>query len=301
MELRQIQYFIEVAKLEHMTEAAHALHVAQSAISRQIFNLEAELGVDLFIREGRNVKLTPIGRRFLAHMEQAMQVIGEARKEIEEFLDPERGVIRIGFPSSLAAYTLPTVISAFRGKYPHAGFALQQGAYRMLVDAVHKGDIDLALIGPVPTQEKQIKGEILFLENIVALLPTEHPLAKQGSLRLSELRDDSFILFPSGFILREIVVNACRESSFEPRVDFEGEDIDAIKGLVAAGLGVTLIPEITLIDSLPRSTVKLPISEPSITRTVGVITPTNRQLPPTAQLFYRFLKEFYSVLNRFGE
>lgn len=284
-----------------MTEAAHALHVAQSAISRQIFNLEQELGVDLFIRDGRNLKLTPIGKTFLSRMEQAMQVITEAQKEVDEFLDPERGVIRIGFPSSLAAHTLPSVISAFRVKHPHAGFMLQQGAYRTLVDAVSKGEIDLALLGPVPTQEKQVKGEILFLERIVALLPSDHPLAGSDRLRLSQLRDDSFVLFPHGFVLREIVVNACREMSFEPRVSFEGEDIDAIKGFVAAGLGVTLIPETTLFDSLPRTAVKLAISEPAISRTVGVITPTNRQLPPTAQLFYRFLQEFYSVLNRFGE
>src|SRR4051794_8126592 len=108
MELRQIQYFIEVAKREHVTEAAVSLHVAQSAVSRQIVNLEAELGVDLFIREGRNVKLTPIGRTFLEHMEEAMKVIDNATREVQEYLDPERGVIRIGFPSSLAAYTLPT-------------------------------------------------------------------------------------------------------------------------------------------------------------------------------------------------
>src|SRR5690625_617738 len=103
MELRQIIYFIEVAKREHVTDAANALHVAQSAISRQIFNLEAELGVDLFIREGRNVRLTPIGRIFLDHMEEAIQVINHAKQVVEEYTDPQRGTVRVGFPSSLAS------------------------------------------------------------------------------------------------------------------------------------------------------------------------------------------------------
>ncbi|AMA71499.1 MULTISPECIES: LysR family transcriptional regulator [Aneurinibacillus] len=299
MELRQIQYFIEVAKREHVTEAALALHVAQSAVSRQIFNLESELGVDLFIREGRNVRLTPIGRSFLAYMQQAMQVIEKAKREIEEFLDPELGTIRIGFPSSLAAYTLPTVISAFRESHPQVKFQLRQGSYRSLIDAVAKGEIDLALLGPVPKHEKQIQGHILFLENIVALLPAHHPLAGQSSLQLSQLRDDSFVLFPEGFILRELVVNACRQFGFQPKVSFEGEDIDAIKGLVAAGLGVTLIPEITLVDSIPRATVKLPISEPTVTRTVGVIIPSDRELLPTEKRFYEFLKQFFTVLSGF--
>ena len=101
MELRQIHYFIEVAKREHVTEAALDLHVAQSAVSRQIFNLEAELGVSLFIREGRNVKLTPIGKVFLEHMQQAMKVIENAKRVVEEYVDPKKGTIHIGFPSSL--------------------------------------------------------------------------------------------------------------------------------------------------------------------------------------------------------
>lgn len=299
MEFRQIQYFIEVAKREHVTEAALALHVAQSAVSRQIFNLEAELGVNLFIREGRNVKLTPIGRMFLEHMQQAMQVIEKAKREVEEYLDPEKGRIRIGFPSSLAAYTLPTVISAFRETYPHVKFQLRQGSYHFLIDAVAKGDVDMALLGPMPKSNPRIKGHILFLENIVALLPSHHPLAGQASLQLSQLRNDSFVLFPKGFVLREIVVDTCQQLGFQPTVSFEGEDIDAIKGLVAAGLGVTLIPEITLIDSIPRSTVKLPISEPMVTRTVGVIISSERDLLPTEKLFYDFLKKFFTVLGRF--
>ena len=299
MELRQIQYFIEVAQREHVTEAAYALHVAQSAVSRQIFNLEAELGVSLFIREGRNVRLTPIGRMFLEHMQQAMNVIEKAKREVEEYLDPERGVIRVGFPSSLAAYMLPTVISAFRQEHPHVKFHLRQGSYRFLIDAVSKGDIDLALLGPVPMQEKRVEGQILFMENIVALLPSNHPLAKESSVQLSQLRDDPFVLFPEGFILRDIVVQACHQRGFKPEVSFEGEDIDAIKGLVAAGLGITLIPEITLVDSIPRATVKKTISEGKVTRTVGTIISRERELLPTGKLFYEFLKRFFAVLNRF--
>lgn len=299
LELRQVQYFIEVAKREHVTEAANALHVAQSAVSRQIVNLEAELGVDLFIRDGRNVRLTPIGKVFLEHMEKALKLIDNAKREVEEHLDPERGTIRIGFPSSLAAYTLPTVISAFRERYPQVKFQLKQGLYRYLINAVIKGEIDMALLGPLPRQEKRVKGDVLFLERMVALLPTKHPLANVSTIKLSQLRNDSFVLFPDGFILHEIVVSACKELGFEPNVSFEGEDIDAIKGLVSAGLGVTVIPEITLIDNIPSSTVKIPIVEPEVTRTVGVIIPNERELLPTEKIFYEFLKDFYSILNKF--
>lgn len=299
LELRQIQYFMEVAKREHVTEAANALHVAQSAVSRQIFNLEDELGVALFIREGRNVRLTPIGKIFLEYMQEAMSVIENAKREIEEYVDPEKGTIHIGFPSSLAAYTLPTVISAFRKRFPEVKYELKQGSYHQLIEGVIKGDIDMALLGPVPRDEKKVKGTILFTEKIVALLPNKHPLADKKTLKLSQLRDDSFVLFPKGFILREITVEACQQQGFVPNVLFEGEDIDAIKGLVSAGLGVTVIPEITLIDSLPRQTVKIPIVDPQVTRTVGVIIPADREMLPTAKLFHAFLNEFFNMLGSF--
>lgn len=296
MELRQIQYFIEVAKLEHVTEASYALHVSQSAVSRQIFKLEAELGVNLFIHEGRKVKLTPIGRLFLSHMEQLMKVIENAQQEISEFLDPERGTVRIGFPSSLAAQMIPKVVSAFRERYPAVLFQLQHGSYKELIEWVAAGDMNLAIMGPVPRNEPLIKGEVLFEEKFMALLPADHKFAKQSAIKLSELKDDLFVLFPEGFILRDIVVKACSKLGFKPRVTFEGDDLDAIKGLVSTGLGVTLLPEIALSEYIPSSIVSLPIIEPRVTRDVGVIVPANRDLPPTEKLFYDFLKEICPVI-----
>lgn len=300
MELRQIQYFIEVAKREHMTDAAEALHVAQSAVSRQIVNLEAELGVDLFYRDGRNIRLTPIGQMFLEKMEIAMDVIEQARREIEEHLDPKKGTIRIGFPTSLAAYLLPTIISAFRKEYKEVKIQLHQGAYHYLIESVLKGDVDIALLGPVPSQEKRIKSEILFMENFLALLPANHPLAKKEEIALDELRNDPFVIFPSGYILRDLVIQACKQQGFEPNIAFEGMDMDTLKGLVSAGLGVALLPEITLFDNLPRSTVKIKI-KPPVTRSVGMIIHKDRELLPTEKLFYQFVKEFFEKLSGYQQ
>src|SRR5690625_3588151 len=169
LELRQIKYFIEVAKREHVTAAANALHVAQSAVSRQIFNLESELGVDLFIREGRSVKLTAIGKVFLEHMEHAIHVIDDARQVIKEYTDPERGTIHLGFLSSLANYIMPVAISAFLKKYPTVKFELKQGTYSELQDSVIKGEVNMALLAPLPTKSNKLKCSILFTEKIVAL------------------------------------------------------------------------------------------------------------------------------------
>lgn len=299
MELRQIKYFIEVAKREHVTEAAEVLHVAQSAVSRQIFKLEEELGVDLFIREGRNVKLTPIGKIFLDHMKRAVKVIEQASQVVEEYIDPQKGTIHIGFPTSLSTYILPKAISHFRRQYPDVNFELHQGSYNDLVQSTIKGEINIAILGPLPPKNKKIESTVLFTEDIVALLPSNHRLARRTSIDLTELRNESFILFPDGYILRDVVIEGCVQGGFEPKVSFVGEDMDAIKGLVSAGLGITLVPEVTLIDCLPRETVRIPVKDPQIRRSVGVIIPADRQLLPTEKLFYQFIKKFFIRLQEF--
>lgn len=176
MELRQLRYFVEVADREHVSEAAENLHVAQSAISRQIANLEEELGVALFEREGRNIKLTKIGRQFLEHVRTALKAIDYAKEQIDEYLDPHKGTVNIGFPTSLASQVLPSVISAFKQEYPEVDFLLRQGSYKFLIEAVKNRDIDLAFLGPVPTNDSQIEGNILFSESIYALYRLATPL-----------------------------------------------------------------------------------------------------------------------------
>lgn len=299
MELRQLHYFMEVAEREHVSEAAQYLHVAQSAISRQIANLESELGVTLFEREGRNVKLTPVGKIFLTHTRTAIKAIDYAKKQIDEYLDPERGSIKIGFPTSLASHLLPTVISAFKEKYPNVAFHLRQGSYKFLIESVINREIDLAFLGPVPLNIPEVEGTILFSESISALLPISHPLSTKKSILLNELRNDEFVLFPKGYILQNIVVEACKQAGFIPTISSEGEDLDAIKGLVSAGIGVTLLPDSTFHEAIPRFTVKIPIELPIVRRTVGIIISNKRELAPSEKVFYKFVKEFFSMLEQY--
>ncbi|GEL77755.1 LysR family transcriptional regulator [Tenuibacillus multivorans] len=299
MELRQIRYFIKVAELEHVSEAAAELHVAQSAVSRQIANLEAELGVKLFLRGGRKIRLTPVGEIFLDRVKRAMLEFDKAEREIYEYLNPESGTIRLGFPTSLAAKTLPNVISAFRKEHPQIGFQLHQGTVKELTDAVISGHIDIAFVSPVPSNQDDIEGHIFFTEKIMALLSKHHELANEPYLRLIQLRHEPFVIFRQGYIIRDIIMKASSQVGFQPRIAFEGEDVDTIKGLVSAGLGVSLLPEITLNDMPMRDTKSIEIIEPNVSRTVGIILPSNREVAPSEQVFFEFLESYYEKLNRF--
>jgi LysR family transcriptional regulator, transcription activator of glutamate synthase operon len=301
MEFRQIQYFLEVARREHVTEAADALHVAQSSVSRQIFNLEDELGVELFIREGRNVKLTTIGKIFYDRMHLVMNMIDDAKREVKEYISPDKGTVRIAFPMSMAAHTIPTIIHSFRMRYPEVKFQMTSAPHKDLINGVVKGDYNLAMVAPMPNKNKirKINGTALFTEKIVALLPSHHPLAERDSIMLRELKDDFFVVLSESFVFRDQVIQACNNAGFSPKIAFEGEDIHALKGLVSASLGVALIPEMTLIDNTPRPTVMIPISDANLTRTVGVIYSSDRKLSPTEEIFYQFLMETYERLNDF--
>ncbi|OIK09878.1 LysR family transcriptional regulator [Bacillus sp. MUM 116] len=301
MELRQLRYFIEVAERQHVTEAAENLNVAQSAVSYQITKLEEELGVNLLERVGRNIKVTQIGNIFLHDIKSALKKIEEAKEKIDEYLDPQAGTIKIGYPTSLARYWLPNVISAYKQDVPNVNFHLRQGSYTYLIDAVKNGEIDIAFLGPVPMKDPGLEAKILFTEDIVALLPNNHSLAKRESLTLSDLRLDPFVLFPNGYVLRKIAVDACHEAGFEPHITSEGEDMDALKGLVSAGIGVSLLPESTFYDSIPRFTVKVAIDTPKAMRTVGVIVPKHRELAPSEKNFYEFLIQFFNKLHQYKE
>lgn len=293
LELRQLQYFVKVAKLQHVTKAAEELHVAQSAVSRQIHRLEEELGVRLFMQKGRNVQLTPIGQLFLRRAEAVLSDLDRAVLEIQEYLDPEAGEIRLGFPHSLGIHLIPQVVAAFRKLHPNVKFRFRQGMYASLIRDVAEAEVDLAFISPYPDKSDQVTGEVVLTEELFAILPESHPLALQDSIRLTELKDENFVLFNSGYSLRMLVMDACREAGFTPKIALESEETDTIRGLVAAGMGVSLLPEMALFQTSSMSPAVVRITEPHVTRTIGVIRRAGEKPPMVVQVFHSFLLDFF--------
>src|SRR5699024_9972601 len=205
------------------------------------------------------------------------------------YLDPERGSIKIGFPTSLASNLLPTVLSEFKKIHPNIGFQLRQGSYKFLIESVENREIDLAFLGPVPSGNLNIIGHVLFRENFYALVPKSHPAANREKIHFDELRDDSFVLFPEGYILHQLVIDGCKQAGFYPQISSVGEDLDAIKGLVAAGIGITVLPENAFNDLNTDYSAKIAIDNPELSRSVGIIIPKNRKLAPSEQVFYDFI------------
>ncbi|MFT8872470.1 MAG: LysR family transcriptional regulator [Sporolactobacillus sp.] len=294
MELRQIRYFIEVARREHITKAAEALHVAQSAISRQITLLETELGIALFARKGRNIRLTPMGKIFLEHAERAVIEFSKAKQKINEFLDPNQGLIRLGISTSLSVQTLPLILNEFHKHHPGIAIQLHQGSVPYLINLIVQGEIDLAFASPLPEGDRRVFSRRLFKERMVLLTQKTHPLPGPRPISLTHLRHERFITFRSNLFLQEMLVQTCRKAGFEPNIVFEGEDMDSIKGLVAADFGIALLPEHAVSYNLIDTLMTVPLSDPLISRTVGLIQPSDRDLAPSEKIFFRFVDHFYT-------
>jgi len=298
MEFRQLQYFVTVARMEHVTHAAESLRVAQSAVSRQIHQLEQELGVALFTPKGRNLQLTPAGKLFLRRVEAILTDLDRAVLDLQEFLNPEAGEIRIGFPHSLGIHLLPSVIAEYRKDHPNVKFVLKQGTYHVLIRELLEGEIDLAFISPFPEEHDDVEGELLLSEELRVVLPANHLLAQYTSIRLEQLKDDSFVMFSEEYSLRTIVLEACRKAGFVPHVGFEGEETDTIRGLVAAGLGVSLLPEMALIETSPMMPVSVRVTEPQVQRTIGLIRRRGEKLPLVAEVFRSYVVDYFDGKSR---
>ncbi|ACT00795.1 LysR family transcriptional regulator [Paenibacillus sp. JDR-2] len=297
MELRQLYYFVKVAKKEHVTQAAEELHVAQSAVSRQIHQLEEELGVKLFLQKGRNLQLTPVGQLFLKRAEVILDDLERAVVEIHEFMDPEKGEIRLGFPHSLGVSVVPQVVAAFRKLHPNVKFRFRQGMYPSLIRDMVKGEIDLAFISPFPDEHEQVCGEVLLTEELFAILPPSHPLAGEQEIDLIQLKEDTFVMFSEGYSLRPIVWEACQEAGFTPKIGFEGEETETIRGLVAAGMGVSLLPEMALYHAGVLQSAKVRVRTPNVTRNIGIIHRSNEKMPLVAKVFHGFLLRYFNELE----
>ncbi|MBO9604307.1 MAG: LysR family transcriptional regulator [Paenibacillaceae bacterium] len=295
MELRQLHYFVKVAKKQHVTQASEELHVAQSAVSRQIHQLEEEMGVTLFVQKGRNLQLTPAGKLFLARVETVLDELDRAVTAVHEFLDPSTGVIRIGFPHSLGINLIPTVVAKYRDSHPNVKFRLKQGTFNSLIRDVLGGEIDLSFISPLPEKHDHVSGELLLTEELFAILPSDHELAAESQIELHRLRDEPFVMFSEEYSLRSIVLDACKTAGFVPKLGFEGEETDTIRGLVAAGLGVSILPEMALMETSPLQPAKVRVVEPCITRSIGLIRRKNEKLSPVAERFHSFLLTYFQT------
>jgi len=295
VEWHQLEYFREVARQQHFTQAARQLAISQPALSRSIARLERELGVPPFDRTGRSIRLNRYGKTFLTRVERAFSEVAEGQRELADMVGPARGTVAIGFIHILGTQLLPILLRGFRSKYPAIDFKLFQGSTAALLEQLTAGDTDLCLMATHP-ERPDLEWERLFEEEIYAVVPPDHRLAGRESVRLTELASEPFITFKPGWGLRQLNDELCLQAGFSPRTTFEGEEVATVHGLVAAGLGVALIPR----SPAPREARAswLHVTEPRCQRTIGVAWIRDRYLSAVATQFRNFVTESFRKPGR---
>ena len=281
MELRQLEYFAAVARHRHFTRAAEELYVTQSALSQQVRRLEAELGLELLARGSRGVELTPAGADLLRHAEAVLATVARARTEMDQHAGAERGFVRVAAVAADAP-GLADALVGFHRAHPGIRVALRHGSAREVADLVATGGAEIAVAS---VAREPADGALFSDEPLRVALPLGDPLAAGGELSLRELRDRPFILAERGTALRDSVVAACEAAGFGPVPPFEVGDPATVRVLVAAGLGVAVVPG-SWLEGAPEVAAAV-LAEPAARHRVALTTAAD--LAPAAALMRDWL------------
>jgi DNA-binding transcriptional LysR family regulator len=294
MELRHLRYFLAVADQRHFTRAARKLGMAQPPLSQQIRQLEGEVGAALFARGARGVTLTPAGEAFLPHAEAAVREAGRASVAAKRVTRGDIGTVRIGFTSAASLNPLvPATISGFRRAYPDVELRLVVLATAPLLTELLQDRIDAGFLRPTPTERESLQAIPLPDERLWIALPAGHPLAERKHLRLLELRNDPFILYPrvNGSLLYDAIISACQNAGFSPRVRQEAPQMASIVSLVAAGVGVTLVPE-SVCQLRPEGVRYVRILGPAPAARLWLVAQRNERSAGAVENFLRHAERF---------
>ena len=290
MNLTTLKYLVSIAELGSLTAAAGAHYVTQPAISIRLRKLQDELGVALVEPKGRGVRLTRAGEVVLDYARRFGRLEEELLREIADLEGLERGRIAIGTIDAASAYVLPRVFSRFRERYPGIDISLEVMATNPLLMELRAGRLDL-VVGTLPIEGGgDLEVFPIYTERLLLVAHPRHPLSRRRNLTSAALGGHAFISFHEGAITRRIIEKVLSAQGVSPRVTMTTDSPEAIRNLVAAGLGMAILPEKVVRDDIRRrSLVEIRISGLAFERTLGLIIPARRYRSSTVRAFLSVL------------
>ena len=290
MEFKQLRTFVEVAHQGGFTQAAHLLHISQSAVSKQVAQLEQNLGTPLFDRLGSQVRLTAAGNVVLQRAEGMLRLHKELLSELDDLSQLTRGELRVGLPLLGSNALFASLFAEYRRRYPNIQVQLLEGGSMHIEQAVMSGELEL---GGSLTPKNPLFGYQPFCdEPLDALLPADHPLAQGGSVRLEQLADTPFLLYQRSFMLNERLSQACQQLGFTPKEGGRSGQSDFLVALVAAGQGVVLLPSVVARELIRPGVVRLKLVAPDYLRwDIAFIWRDGAYLSRAAQAWLELLRE----------
>ncbi|WP_035154274.1 LysR family transcriptional regulator [Cohnella thermotolerans] len=299
MELRLLQYVIQIAAERNFSRAAEKLHIAQPSLSQQLSKLEKELGVLLFKRSTNSVELTHAGAVFVEKAQRIVDMTEQLRREMEDIADLRKGRIVIGSLPMTGAHVLPDVLTAFRSVYPQIELALVEETSSQLEQLTASGGIDVCLLS-LPLVEPSLAYEPIIEEEIFLAVPPDHPLARRPASQtvpIAELKDEPFVLLKKGQGFRAIAHSLCEGAGFSPRAVFESGNIETVQSLVAAGMGVAFVPQMVARSPVNGHAPVYVRLEGNPTRTLVIAYRKGRYLSNAAEAFIATFRETMKRLS----
>jgi DNA-binding transcriptional LysR family regulator len=289
MDVRNLVAFVEVVRRGGFSRASEALHLTQSAVSKSVKALEEELGQPLLVRLGRRVTLTDAGQVVFDRAQAVLSVLHSIEEEVAEVGAVRRGHLRLGIPPMIGAAFFPAVLGDFRTAYPGVVLELREVGARSVEALVIDGEIEAGAT-VLPTDRSVFEAVPLMRDVLRAVVHPRSPLARRRSVALRDLESVPFVLYREDFALHGHILEACRRAGFSPKVASESSQWDFMAAMVAADVGVALLPR-TICRRLDSAQVKvLPLVEPELRWDLALIWKRDRHLPPAARAFVEVVR-----------
>ncbi|MDQ8735391.1 LysR family transcriptional regulator [Paenibacillus sp. LHD-38] len=294
MELRQLNYVIQIALEKNFSRAAEKLHIAQPSLSQQLSKLEQEIGVLLFRRTTNSVELTQAGQVFVEKSQAILDAVEQLKQEMDDMAQMRRGRLVVGTLPITGSHILPLVLPVFGEQYPQIEVVLVEDTTAKLEQLTASGGTDLSLLS-LPLIDNSLSWEPFLEEEICLAVPPNHHLTRrEDPIDISELEEEPFIGLKRGQGFRQITVDLCEQSGFTPRIVFESSNIETIQSLVAGGMGIAFVPQmLTRVKGSEFAPIYLPLSSKP-TRTLVVASRKGRYLSKAADAFIRTLNKTIS-------
>jgi DNA-binding transcriptional LysR family regulator len=297
IELRHLRYFMAVAEELHFGRAAEKLHMAQPPLSQQIRQLENELGFQLFYRTKRSVALTEAGQVFLGDCQRLFRQLEQAIQTGRQVSRGELGQLVIGFVSSAAYNVLPEILRSFRLAVPDVRLELHELTTDQQMQWLQEGRMDVGFVRP-PVDETHFTLLTVIQEPLAVALPETHPLADQAAVALASLANEPFVLFPRPLApgLYDQIISLCHQGGFSPLVVQEAIQMQTIVSLVAAEMGIAIVP-VSLQNLQRTGVIYKPIQEPTPQASIALVWQRGNT-SPTVNRFQAIVQEFMQIRSQ---
>ncbi|MBC1485444.1 LysR family transcriptional regulator [Listeria seeligeri] len=288
MDYNQLYYFIVTAETGHLTHASEKLSLSQSALSRSIAALEAELGLPLFDRKNRSIQLNQVGKVFLADAKEIQLRWLAAQEKIQTLANPDFGEVTLSFVPTLGLSFMPQLLKKFQQNYPTNTLRLKEAPAQQVLKDVLTNASDIG-ISTVRDKQADLEYIPLFTEQFVLIMSKENKLALKNDITIQDIAEEEFIHFAENTYSREVVEHALKQAKVDLKVRYDGLEISSILGLAEANMGISIVPKTAILD-FERLEI-FPIETPKIERTIYLVHGANGYVSSATKRFIQFAQK----------